>query len=94
VPKVGRQYRRFAHKKLLAFRAAAVGNDELLRRLDQLEERIAFHAESERSRLAKKHKGVPSKPLTTEPVPQVTAPVDIWRKMLAEQQEKQNETQR
>lgn len=53
---VGRIYRRFAEKKLIEFRAeaGAIGNDELLRRLDLLDQRLVLHVESEKSRLARK----------------------------------------
>lgn len=83
VPNVGRNYRRWSHKKLIEFRAEAVtaGNDELIRRLDTLDERLVLHAESEKSRLDRKHQREASekrnkKTEPSVPVAQVPAAAD------------------
>jgi hypothetical protein len=96
VPDVGRIYQRYAQKKIVECRAEAVAaaNDELLRRLDLLQERLVSHVESEKARLERKHKRESGGGLETSRKPAAkTSPVfaepkedlmDLWKTMLEE----------
>ena len=79
VPRLGRDYQRFAHKELITYRAEAAesGNDELLRRLDLLDERLASHAEYERSRRARKRGKQPKVTVSGVPLAQSARKSDL-----------------
>ena len=71
-----------------------VANDEFLRRLDLLQERLVLHVESEKARLARKHKRESSgletgrkpaaKPAPTSAEPEGDSMMNLWKTMLEE----------
>jgi hypothetical protein len=77
VPRLGRIHIRLVGKEILALRAEVVDNEELLRRLDQLDTKLVFRKDEEAQRLARKHERDTKKQPKTEPAVAPTPARDL-----------------